>query len=159
MADAVLVELAEYHNDVIAALKLYFAHAAKVAPQNLRRKEAIDNVLTSRLEETDQRTAFFILARLEAAFRMDYECRCKKKMKDDLSKSFWRIWRNRKTRVHLEDDIFEAWKAHSSVSKRLISELRGAFNFRHWLAHGRYWTPKLGRRYDFILSIPLLTMF
>jgi len=31
----------------------------------------------------------------------------------------------------------------------MIGELRGAFKFRHWLAHGSYWPPKLGRRYDF----------
>jgi hypothetical protein len=31
----------------------------------------------------------------------------------------------------------------------LIGELRSAFKFRNWLAHGRYWTPKLGRNYDF----------
>jgi hypothetical protein len=31
----------------------------------------------------------------------------------------------------------------------IIGELRGAFKFRHWLAHGRYWKPKFGRRYDF----------
>jgi hypothetical protein len=28
-----------------------------------------------------------------------------------------------------------------------VSDFRGALSFRHWLAHGRYWTPKLGRRY------------
>ena len=24
-----------------------------------------------------------------------------------------------------------------------------AFKYRHWLAHGRYWEPKLGRIYDY----------
>ena len=29
-------------------------------------------------------------------------------------------------------------------------DLKGAFKFRHWLAHGRYWDPNLGRKkYDF----------
>jgi hypothetical protein len=35
------------------------------------------------------------------------------------------------------------------AERSLIGELRGAFRFRHWLAHGRYWTPKLGRRYNY----------
>ena len=33
---------------------------------------------------------------------------------------------------------------------KLIGDLRGAFRFRHWLAHGRYWNPKLGQKYDFV---------
>ena len=32
---------------------------------------------------------------------------------------------------------------------RLIGDVRGAFKFRHWVAHGRYWVAKLGRKYDF----------
>jgi len=51
--------------------------------------------------------------------------------------------------VRLDADILEGWKRHTSASATLISELRGAFRFRHWLAHGRYWTPKFGRKYDF----------
>jgi hypothetical protein len=76
-------------------------------------------------------------------------------MKDDLSRAFRLIWRSRKKRVSLDEDILEAWKKHSSASKQLIGELRGAFNFRHWLAHGRYWVPKFGRRYDFIFVYSL----
>jgi hypothetical protein len=86
---------------------------------------------------------------LEAAFRVDYECRCQRKMKDDLSRAFRAIYRSRKTSVSLDEDIFEAWGQNSTESRQLIGELRGAFKFRHWLAHGRYWKPKLGRKYDF----------
>lgn len=70
-------------------------------------------------------------------------------MKDSLSRAFRAIYKSRKTRVSLESDIFEAWIENSTGSRQLISELRGAFKFRHWLAHGRYWEPKLGRKYDF----------
>jgi len=71
-------------------------------------------------------------------------------MKDDLSRAFRTIWKSRKARASLDEDIFEAWKQHSSGSRQLIAELRGAFKFRHWLADGRYWLPRLGRtRYDF----------
>jgi len=47
------------------------------------------------------------------------------------------------------DDILEGWKRYTSASSSLIGDLRGAFKFRHWLAHGRYWTPRFGRKYDF----------
>jgi len=43
----------------------------------------------------------------------------------------------------------------------LIGELKGAFRFRHWLAHGRYFQP--GRKYDYrglyVLAINVLTNF
>jgi hypothetical protein len=51
---------------------------------------------------------------------------------------------------HLRTKYFDVWVDNSSVPRSIIiGDLRGAFRFRHWLAHGRYWTPKLGRRYDF----------
>jgi len=155
MADAAIVEIAEYHNDVVSSLRLYFGEMLRVSAADFRSCDAIANLLTLRVEETDQRSAFFILASLEAAFRIDYECRCQKRMKDDVSRAFRAIYKSRRTRVSLEEDIFEAWKEHSTGSRQLIGELRGAFKFRHWLAHGHYWEPKLGRRYDFIFVYSL----
>jgi hypothetical protein len=37
----------------------------------------------------------------------------------------------------------------ASVSDKVIGDLKGAFKYRHWLAHGRYWEPKLGQKYDY----------
>jgi hypothetical protein len=51
--------------------------------------------------------------------------------------------------VRLDEDILEGWKMHGTAPARLIGQVRGAFRFRHWLAHGRYWLPKLGQKYDF----------
>jgi hypothetical protein len=34
------------------------------------------------------------------------------------------------------------------TTKRPIGDFKGALNLRHWLAHGRYWNPKLGRTYS-----------
>jgi len=155
MGNEAIDAIAEYHNDVEASLRLYFR---EVAPEFTARfpgsrydevRAAWNKVLAARLEETDQRSAFFILASLERAFRDDYERRCKRRMKDDLSRAFRAMYKYRKARVSLEEDIFEAWREHSSGSRPLIGELRGAFNFRHWLAHGRYGEPNLGRKYDF----------
>jgi hypothetical protein len=39
--------------------------------------------------------------------------------------------------------------------KSVISDLRGALNYRNWLAHGRYWVAKLGRKYDFFSVLTL----
>jgi len=97
-----------------------------------------------------------LLAAVEAAFRIDYLQRCYQKKKDDVSRQFWDIYKEKDTRASLEDDIFEVWKNATSGSSKLIAELRGAFKFRHWLAHGRYWTPKLGQRYDYLSVYPLV---
>lgn len=151
MADAVLVRIAEYHNDVVSSFKLFFGPASVGLTSRFvgRTTEEILDALSSRLEETDLRSAFFVLTSLEADFRNDYEYRCRKRKKDDLSRAFRLLYKSRGVRVSLEDEIFEAWGQNSTASRQLIGELRGAFNFRHWLAHGRYWTPKLGRKYDF----------
>lgn len=149
MDDAALVGLAEYHNDVVSSLKLYFGQF-QVASADFRIQLQIEQTLTARLKETDERSAFFVLAQLEVVFRSDYKSRCRTKLKDGLSKTFKEIWKLRGERVSLDQDIFEAWRGHlSDEPRRLISDLRGAFRFRHWVAHGRSGEPRLGRKYDF----------
>ncbi|MGX5188164.1 hypothetical protein ACWKT5_37085 [Streptomyces avermitilis] len=50
---------------------------------------------------------------------------------------------------HLEVDILENWKAYRHDRKAVFSALLSALNYRHWMAHGRYWKPRLDRKYDF----------
>jgi hypothetical protein len=144
-----IVEVAEYHNDVVASLKCF----SKTSPSFISTRyigRSLGDVLAARIEETDQRSAFFVLTALEAAFRVDYLYRCQKKMKDDLSRAFRVIYKDREGNASLDEDIFEIWKEKSlTPGPRLIGELRGAFKFRHHLAHGRYGEPRLGRKYDF----------
>jgi hypothetical protein len=90
-----------------------------------------------------------MLTSIEAAFQLDYQYRCQRRLKDSLSRAFRAIYKRKPDYVRLEKDIFDAWSVHSSAAHSLIGELRGAFRFRNWLAHGRYWTPRLGRNYDF----------
>jgi hypothetical protein len=71
------------------------------------------------------------------------------KLKDGLSRAFRAICKRKPDYVSLEKDIFDTWSSYASGAHPLIGELRSAFKFRNWLAHGRYWTPKLGRNYDF----------
>jgi len=143
MADAALGEVAAYHNDVVSALRLYFSFG--------RRPGEIAPELAAHLEETDRRSSFAALARLERAFRVDYEYRCRKKLKDDLSKAFRRMYRDKKTRVRLSQDIFEAWKENgrrNRALRQLVAEMRTAFKFRHWIAHGGHWVRPTGK-HDF----------
>jgi len=144
--------IAEYQNDVDRSLRLYFSEASPSFSKRFfgLRPGEIRKELADRLEETDQRSAFVILTRLEAAFFTDYECRCRRKIKDGgLSKAFRAIRRSRKAKVKLVDDILEAWKENKPELRRLIGDLSGAFHFRNWFAHRRYTEPKPGGKYDF----------
>jgi len=55
---------------------------------------------------------------------------------------------DKKKKVSLPDEILRRWKKEST-EKRFISDFISALNYRDWLAHGRYWTARVGRRYDF----------
>ena len=146
-----IVHIAEYHNDVVSSLRLYFDAPSQdfTARYYDKTKAQLESLLAARLEETELRSALTILADLEAAFRFDYEYRCLKRLKDPVSRGFRTIQKSRKKRVGFDEDILEEWKRRSPNLRRLVGELRGALNFRHWLAHGRYWEPKLARKYDF----------
>ena len=83
-------------------------------------------------------------------FRMDYKERVEKRKKDSLSKALKVIHQTKGLRASLEEDIFNAWLENTTVKLKLIQDLKGAYKYRHWLAHGRHWTPKMGRPdYDY----------
>jgi hypothetical protein len=144
-----LNELGSYHQDVEASLRLYFIPSAATFAARFvgKRLEEVKQQLKLRIDESDIRSTFFVLTSLEASFRVDFEHRCRKRAKDSLSREFRKVKKERKHAIRLDEDILEGWKRHQPTLSRDIGELRGAFKFRHWLAHGRYWT-KPGK-YDF----------
>jgi len=106
--------------------------------------------LKARIRELDHTSCLSILAAIEAGFRIDYLQRNYKRKKDALSLAFRKIFKEKSRRASLEDDILNAWKDNTHGASELIGNLKGAFKYRHWLAHGRYWQPKLGRQfYDY----------
>lgn len=148
---AAIRNVAIYHQDTDASHRLFFSidnpeFAVRFVGYSLSQVEA---ELLERLNETDLRSSFAILSRLEAAFRIDYAQRCKRRKRDAVSKAFRALYKTQGVRVRLEDDILETWRQERPEMNQLISELRGAFGFRHWLAHGMYWLPKFGRKYDY----------
>ncbi len=102
-----------------------------------------------RRRETDVFAALGVLSALEAALREDFIIRCIKRSSDPLSKYFLEIYAIKGLRASLEEEILEGWKLHSTIEAHTIGQIKGAFKFRHWIAHGRYWVPKIGQSYDF----------
>jgi hypothetical protein len=160
-----LADAALHHNDIDGALTLYFSTASPSYQVRFAgyKPDEVREELGGRLAELDRTTTMTLLAAVEAAFRIDYLQRCYKKKRDSVSRQFWEIYKEKKTRASLEDEIFEVWKANTTGSTKVIGELRGAFQFRHWMAHGRYWMPKLGQKYDYLsvysLALEALSSF
>jgi len=147
-----LPEIAVHHQDLESSLTLYFSADS---PRYLVRfvgyaTSELTDELRERLNEADLASSLTVLASVEAAFRIDYLQRCYRREKGPVARAFRDIYKAKGDRASLDKEIFEAWVDNSPGKRPIIGELRGAFRFRHWLAHGRYWTPKLGRqRYDF----------
>ncbi|MGB3836255.1 hypothetical protein [Castellaniella sp.] len=110
----------------------------------------IDDARETSLRELDLNSSLAVLSSVEAAVRIDYLSRSYARKKDPLSKAMRAIYTRRGNAAKLEDDLLQAWCDDGVVPKALTGELIGAFKYRHWLAHGRYWTPKLGRIYDYV---------
>ena len=113
------------------------------------------------LDEADKQASLFIIAAAEAAIRVDFENRVmSKKPKDSVTKAFRRMATRKGQRVRLED-ILDVWSQEIASTRTDVSQFKGALGFRHWLAHGRWWAPKLGHRYDpaglFLVIESLLT--
>jgi hypothetical protein len=143
-------KLTLYYYDVEGSLRLYFSpdapsYSVRFAPYS---RAEVNCKLNERLAELELASALTALSAIEAAFRIDYLQRCYLRKKDPLSRAFRRLHKEKETKVSLEDEIFEMWKEHTTGASPLIGNLRGAFKFRHWLAHGRYWVPRFPK-YDF----------
>lgn len=146
-----LTRIAGHHTDVENALRYYFNPASSQYAIRFAGylSTEVQTELTDRLSESERSTILTILSSLEAAFRIDYLQRCYLRKKDQLSRAFREIHKRYTSRASLEDEILTAWSDHTSVSSSLIGDIRGAFKYRHWLAHGRYWVPRLGRKFDY----------
>ena len=147
-----LQQIAAHHAVLEAAIHLYYS---KTNPRYLElfESDTADEVHAKRhvtLQEARAASAMTLLASIEASFRVDYRQRARARKKDDLSRTFKALYREKEQRASLSRDILQGWRDHSDVPTNLVGEIRSAFRYRDWLAHGRYWEPRLGRRYDFV---------
>ena len=137
-----------------SSLKLYFSSNSKTYEERFMAysTEELASELRERINELSHTSCLSLLSTLEATFRIDYLQRNYTKTKDPLSRSLRVLFNQKENRASLESDILEIWKEHVSGAEasQLIKDLKGALKYRHWLAHGRYWQPRLGRpNYDY----------
>ena len=128
----------------------------------LTRVEA-EEFFDAQRDQTELVVMLQLLATTEAILRLEFRVRVASKKKDRLSRRFREIHKANGDKVRLDDDILAAMKEEGTPAN-VIAAFRGALTLRNWLAHGRYWQPKLGRGYlptdvfdisrDLIDSIP-----
>lgn len=83
-----------------------------------------------------------MFASVESKLRTDFIIRCQLKKEDSLSK-FYRSSYNPAKRMYtynLSEVIFKGWKNYLPTKDSiLVDRMTELFQYRNWLAHGRYW--------------------
>ena len=159
-----LVDIADYQVDAEASLQLYYsnAHAGFAARFATYLQREVQEEFEQRLQETAMRSSLIVLARVEAAFWQDYWERARLKLNDPISVDLRKVFKSRRERARLDDDILATWRRHLDPSSgQYISHLRGMLKYRHWLAHGRHWV--FGGQHEFpdvyLLADTIFTSF
>jgi len=111
-------------------------------------KEEIIDYFVWQTEELERSVCLNLIASAEATIRIDYLTRVYEKKKDTISRACRALYKQKGARVSLEDHILAIWKQNHPECKLAIGHFIGVLKLRHWLAHGRYWTPKFGNPYN-----------
>jgi len=97
------------------------------------------------LNELSIEAGFVLLAYLEGVFRKDFMIRIlRHKRKDQLSVYFLDTYKSeRKLYQHPLEYIFKAWRNKGSglsdKIREMLRSLQQYYDYRNWVAHGRYW--------------------
>lgn len=86
-----------------------------------------------------------LMASIEAVLRRDFIVRCHKRNKrsDVLTKTFNEQFNPAKPifKYDFSDFILKSWKKYleDRTAKDVVNRMNELLQYRHWLAHGRYW--------------------
>jgi hypothetical protein len=110
-------------------------------------KDEIIEHFTGQQEELEKLVSLNLVVSAKASLRVDYLTRVYNKKKGSVSRNFRDLYQKNGPEARLSEDILEIWVNSHSACQSAVGDFRGLLRLRHWLAHGRYWTPKLGRNY------------
>jgi len=152
-----LDEIEEYYEDSRKSIE-YMFQANNIVQLNLQQyfflsQQELNEIKQERLQELEIGVILQILSSLEASFRKDYITRCKTKSRDEVSRVFREKYKELETKIGLED-LLDIWKEKTNGSTSCIGNFKGALHYRHWLAHGRYWSFKK-QKYDYFSAISI----
>jgi hypothetical protein len=143
-----LEDIAFHHSDVLAGIFQFFSGQSAAFMERYA-DARLDDVREKSIAELNFTSSLSVLSSVEAAIRVDYLQRVYGRWRDPLSREMKVLYQEKANKARLEDELIGLWRSCTGVSSALLGEVIGAIKYRHWLAHGRYWTPKLGRRYDY----------
>ena len=113
----------------------------------LKPEEVVEKAAMLRQELTFEGN-LAVLSYVESLFRVDAVLRCQAKFKrDNLFKRFNKDVKTQGGRkvyhyIRICETILDGWKAEHTEHTDLLNRLAQAFEYRNWLAHGKYWTYK-----------------
>ena len=110
-------------------------------------REDVDGYFQEYKRELEFLVCFDIISAAEGYLRMGYLNRVYKRLKDPISRKFRALYKRSGPKIRLSEDILGALVKEYPSCSMAIGQFRGILNLRDWLAHGRYWVPKLGRQY------------
>ncbi|MEK4529767.1 hypothetical protein NST38_30655 [Paenibacillus sp. FSL H8-0104] len=145
-----LQEVERYYEDSLASLRALKARVLANRPPfpdhfiGLTLQE-VNTIFEEHELELDRLASFSLLSATEASLRIDFYQRVSKRKKNAVARQFQSLHREHGSKISLEAHILETWKVHLT-EKRYVSDFHGMLNYRHWLAHGRYWVPNLPRK-------------
>lgn len=108
----------------------------------------INEYFQSSIDELEHLVCFDLISATEAKLRLDFLSKVYNKDKSSIAIKFRELEKIYPNKISLENHIIDTWKAYKEAEKKRFSEFIGLLNYRHWLAHGRYWKPKLGQTYN-----------
>jgi hypothetical protein len=143
-----LDNIAEYHEDVCFIIKKFYDSILRgefnigTLPEKLINLtiEEIEQLKNYYLIETETRSSFIVLTFIESVFMKHYQNRSKIKEKHRVLAQRYECIKNQ-SRPSLSD-LFRAWEESYPEESKFFMNLKEVFKYRHWLAHGRYWTLK-----------------
>jgi hypothetical protein len=139
--------VAAYEDQVEALERLLRARASLSADPHSRLHGQSDAEIQLRLEanreELDRWALMMVVASFEATLRTDAAARIRSKTRDEARKPLRDLHAEHEGRVRL-DDLLAIWERHTPISAAVRNSVRRLLKHRHWLAHGRHWTPKHG---------------
>jgi hypothetical protein len=102
--------------------------------------------------ELEHLVCFDLISATEATLRSDFLNRVYGKDKSNIGRIFRHLEKIKSNKISLEQDIIEHWKTEAGDRKPHLSGFISLLKYRHWLAHGRYWTPKFGQQFTPIIT-------
>lgn len=126
------------------ALELFFVvHSFGHSEKEVKEKK---KYLDYQLQEAEYDASLALLGAIEAAFRLDFDYRHTQRLKDARSKAIrgmTELTRDVFSSKVPMSKLFELLSIDHSAPGRTINLLHIFFQYRNWLAHGRYWQLKL----------------